>query len=108
MRRSRWSRPLILLLAALSALGALTAPAARAQPAECGTALDGPPSTYLGAWVPAARDNPGLPLDQDPLGQFNALAGKRISVLTRWEHWGLGPEGGPISAEWLSSVARAG
>jgi hypothetical protein len=82
-------------------------PAVQAAPDECGRELGGPPSVYLGAWIPAALDDPRASLEHDPLGQFAALAGRRVSVVNRWEHWGLG-RGGRIDIKWLARVARAG
>jgi hypothetical protein len=55
--------------------------------------------------VPAAADIPGRPLAQDPLGRFNGLAGRSVSVIMRWEHWGLG---GRIDTQWLRRVVAAG
>jgi len=82
-------------------------PRANAQPDECGRPLTGDPSVYLGAWVPAALDDPRLGFGQDPLGRFEAKAGKQVTILQRWEHWGLGP-GGRIDIKWLRRVAQAG
>ena len=95
------------VLAVLLAFGLWTAPPASARPAECDRALGGPPSTYIGAWVPAAFDDPRLPLERDPLGRFEALADKRPSIVMRWEHWGEG-SGGRIDTQWLRRVTRAG
>jgi hypothetical protein len=82
-------------------------PARAAQPAGCGDGPVGENRTYLGAWIPAAHDDPRLSRSADPLGQFEAKAGKGVSVLQRWEHWGLGP-GGRIDVKWLRRVAEGG
>lgn len=79
----------------------------QAQPGECGRPLGDQPSVYLGAWIPAALDDPRIGYGADPLGQFENKAGKGITVLQRWEHWGLGP-GGRIDIKWLRRVAQSG
>jgi hypothetical protein len=76
-------------------------------PAACGAGPAGEGQVYLGAWIPAALDDPGAPHAADPLGQFEAAAGKGVSILQRWEHWGLG-SGGRIDIKWLRRVAQAG
>ena len=87
----------------------VSVPDARAQgaPEGCGPGPGGEGQVYLGAWIPAALDDPGAPRGAGPLGQFEAKAGKGISILQRWEHWGLGP-GGRIDIKWLRRVAQAG
>ena len=97
---------LALLCMLLSPSSAAGTPANLA-PAGCG---DGPPRSgqvYLGAWIPAAYDDPRTPRAADPAGQFDTRAGKGVSILQRWEHWGLGP-GGRIDIKWLRRVAEAG
>jgi hypothetical protein len=97
-------------VAALTATLPLTSRAASArigQPSGCGLVPDGAGPVYLGAWVPAALDDPRVPLAADPLGQFEAKAGKGVSILQRWEHWGLGT-GGRIDIKWLRRVAEYG
>jgi hypothetical protein len=97
---------LALLCVVLSPSGAAGTPSTLV-PADCG---DGPPGSgqvYLGAWSPAAYDDPRIPRAADPAGQFEARAGKGVSILQRWEHWGLGP-GGRIDIKWLRRVAEAG
>src|SRR5439155_23788589 len=94
-------------LLGLLSLALLLAPSAAALPDQCGTDLPGPPSAYVGAWIPAALDDPRLPLERDPLGKFNALAGRQVSIVQRWEHWGVGG-GGNIDVNWLQRVVQAG
>src|SRR6187402_1582032 len=88
-----------------SALSVAGAPAS--APAGCGTVPEGAGSVYLGAWLPAALDDPRQPFSADPLGQFTEKAGKGVSILQRWEHWGLG-RGGRIDIKWLRRVAEHG
>ena len=78
-----------------------------AQPEGCGSGPAGENRVYLGAWIPAAHDDPRVSRGADPLGQFEAKAGKGVSILQRWEHWGLGP-GGRIDIKWLRRVAEGG
>lgn len=73
------------------------APLALAAPAECDRQLDAPPNVYLSGWVPGAVDDPQLPPARDPLGEVNALAGKPLAILNRWEHWGMESDGGVAS-----------
>jgi len=86
----------------------VTAPnPARSQAAECEGQLDTAPHVYLGGWVPGALDDPRLPLARDPLGEVNALIGKPLAVVNRWEHWGLENDGG-VDEAWMHRVAAAG
>ncbi|MFN8523786.1 MAG: glycosyl hydrolase [Chloroflexota bacterium] len=80
---------------------------AQAAPSDCDASLPGAGSVYFGGWIPAALDNPKTPRSQDPLGRFEEIAGKRVSILQRWEHWGLGP-GGRVDIKWLRRVTEAG
>ncbi len=82
-------------------------PALGGPPNECKRELAGPATAYLGGWIPAALDDPRVPRERDPLGQFEALAGKRVTVVNRWEHWGLGP-GGRVDIKWLRRVVASG
>lgn len=102
----RWRAFVVSLIVALACALPVAGSATSAAP-DCARELGGPSSVYLGAWVPAALDDPRLPIERDPLGEFEALAGKQITVLTRWEHWGLG-RGGRIDIKWLRRVAQAG
>src|SRR6185436_16595606 len=87
MRRVGWRRGMMLTLFGLLAVGLLLTPAARAQPDACDGDLDGPPGVYLGGWIPAAFDNPRLPLERDPYGRFTTKAGgKRLAIVT-WDPW---------------------
>jgi len=76
-------------------------------PEGCGSRPAGDGQVYLGAWIPAALDSPGASRGSDPLGQFESKAGKGVSILQRWEHWGLG-SGGRIDIKWLRRVADSG
>jgi hypothetical protein len=99
-----------LLLALLSAIVSPSMAAgnsAALAPAGCGDGPSGSGQVYLGAWIPAAYDDPRVSRAADPAGQFEARAGKGVSILQRWEHWGLGP-GGRIDIKWLRRVAEAG
>jgi hypothetical protein len=91
----------------VSALGAEQTAVAADAPAGCGGEPTGDGQVYIGAWIPAALDDPRTPHGVDPLGQFEAAAGKGVSILQRWEHWGLG-SGGRIDIKWLRRVAQAG
>lgn len=105
----------VVVLAALRSAPALAGPASSGPasigpalvPAGCGGTVAGAATVYLGAWIPAALDDPRRPRGADPLGQFEARAGKGVSILQRWEHWGLGG-GGRIDTKWLRRVAEAG
>jgi mannan endo-1,4-beta-mannosidase len=99
-------RGMIFVLLGLLVIGLVMPPGAQAQPSACDPELDGPPSVYLGAWIPAAFDDPRLPLERDPYGQFTTKAGKRLAIVNRWEHWGL--ERGRIDVGWLNRVVQAG
>ncbi len=107
----RCQRVLVGALAVLVAFAALRAPTVGAAPLDlpdgCGDGPSGDTSVYLGAWIPAALDDPRMAYGADPLGQFEAKAGKGVSILQRWEHWGLGP-GGRIDIKWLRRVAEHG
>jgi hypothetical protein len=108
LRPSR--RSFLVSAGALISLFALTSPGDAAparQPDGCGGGLSGADTVYLGAWIPAAHDDPSMSRASDPLGQFEAKAGKGVSILQRWEHWGLGP-GGRIDIKWLRRVAEGG
>jgi hypothetical protein len=110
--RHRAFRAAILALTAFLALTAPALPAPRAIPEraipeQCGRELDGPPAVYLGGWIPAALDDPRLPRERDPLGEFDRLANKRVSVLSRWVHWGL-DHNDRVDVKWLRRVAQAG
>src|SRR4051812_22980251 len=59
-------------------------------PEGCGSGPAGDGQVYLGAWIPGALDDPRAGRGSDPLGQFESRAGKGVSILQRWEHWGLG------------------
>jgi hypothetical protein len=101
---------LVALLLVVSWLSDGSAPAAAtpsAVPDGCGSGPPGDAGVYLGAWIPAALDDPRATHASDPLGQYEAEAGKGISILQRWEHWGLGP-GGRIDVKWLRRVAESG
>jgi hypothetical protein len=78
-----------------------------AQPQGCGSGPPGEGQVYLGAWIPAALDDPRVSRGADPLGLFESKAGKGVSILQRWEHWGLGP-GGRIDTKWLRRVTESG
>ena len=96
------------VLTVLMALVLWAAPGGAApaqQPEGCGAGPAGENQVYLGAWIPAAHDDPRMGRGADPLGQFEAKAGKGVSILQRWEHWGLG-SGGRIDTKWLRRVAR--
>jgi hypothetical protein len=80
---------------------------ARSQPAGCERQLEADPHVYLGGWIPGALDDPRLALAQDPLGQTNAIMGKPMAIVNRWEHWGLENDGG-VDGFWMQRVARAG
>jgi hypothetical protein len=97
-------RASILAIFALLVFGLHAVPVA-AVPDDCGREPAGSPTAYVGAWIPAARDDPGRALEQDPLGRFNALAGRNISIVMRWEHWA---QGGRIDTQWLRRVVAAG
>ena len=106
------TRALVLLVALALAVVALLPPRSvaaepSAQPEGCGSGPAGENRVYLGAWIPAAHDDPRMPRGADPLGQFEGRAGKGVSILQRWEHWGLGP-GGRIDIKWLRRVAEGG
>lgn len=106
----RFRAGLALAVAAGILLATLVGPARVApasQPEGCGAGPEGAGQVYLGAWIPAALDDPRLPRGADPLGQFEAKAGRGVSILQRWEHWGLGP-GGRIDIKWLRRVAESG
>jgi hypothetical protein len=81
-------------------------PPAHSQP-TCYGQLDAPPHVYLGGWIPGALDDPRLPLARDPLGETNALVGKPMAIVNRWEHWGLENDGG-VDGGWMLRVAAAG
>src|SRR5690349_8522875 len=89
--------------AATTSVGAIPA----AAPDGCGGGPAGDGRVYLGAWIPAALDDPHASHGSDPLGQYEGEAGKGVSILQRWEHWGLGP-GGRIDVKWLRRVAENG
>ena len=78
----------------------------QAAPAACDQPAPETPGVYLGAWVPAARDD-ARPLEQDPLGRLNGAIGKRLAIVQRWEHWGLENDGN-VDAAWMRRVAEAG
>ncbi|HZO27329.1 MAG TPA: glycosyl hydrolase [Chloroflexota bacterium] len=92
---------------AISLLPASVAAGPHGQPDGCGSGPTGENKVYLGAWIPAAYDDPRVSRGADPLGQFESKAGKGVSILQRWEHWGLGP-GGRIDIKWLRRVAEGG
>jgi hypothetical protein len=93
-------------LGLLSGLLTVAIPA-HSQPAGCDGQLDAPPHVYLGGWIPGALDDPRLPLARDPLGETNALVGKPMAIVNRWEHWGLENDGG-VDGGWMLRVAAAG
>lgn len=109
--RCRIGRAAAALALVLALLLATAVPLARAAPLalpdDCGGGPEGSAQVYLGAWIPAALDDPRLDRASDPLGQFEAKAGKSVSILQRWEHWGLG-RGGRIDIKWLQRVAESG
>jgi hypothetical protein len=101
------------LVAGLAAwlLVAPAAPTADALPGSqveaCSQASPDSGQVYLGAWIPAALDDPRMARPADPLGQFEARAGKGVSILQRWEHWGLNG-GDTFDTKWLRRVAASG
>ena len=104
-RLIRWAAALP--LAALVGTRLIRGAAAADLPAGCGAGPAGEGQVYLGAWIPAALDDPRMSAASDPLGEFEAAAGKGVAILQRWEHWGLG-NGGRIDIKWLRRVAQAG
>ena len=101
------TRALVLaLVVVLASTVGLGGGGALAAPEGCGSGPPGQGQVYLGAWIPAALDYPGAG-GGDPLAQFEAKSGKGVSILQRWEHWGLG-NGGRIDTKWLRRVAQAG
>jgi hypothetical protein len=98
--------PPVAVLSFLAAVLVAAGPA-RSESSGCDTQLEAAPHVYLGGWVPGALDDPRLPLAQDPLGQTNALIGKPLAIVNRWEHWGLENDGG-VDEAWMRRVANAG
>ena len=98
---------MILALLALLVPAVRVAAAPARVPAECGWEVEGPTAVYLGGWVPAALDDPRMPRDQDPLGRFEALAGKPITVVNRWVHWGM-PRNDRVDIKWLRRAVERG
>ena len=95
--------PLLVLLAATPGMAARPAEV----PAECERAVDAPPAVYLGGWIPASLDDVRLPRHEDPLGRFVGLAGKPVTVVNRWVHWGM-PRNDRVDIKWLRRVAESG
>ena len=111
-RAKRWCATKLLMAFALVASWLIVTPwlvgaAPSSQPEGCGSGPAGDGRVYLGAWIPGALDDPRASQGSDPLGQFEDRAGKGVSILQRWEHWGLGP-GGRIDIKWLRRVADSG